>query len=348
MKKLLWVGIVVLTIWNLILTVQVNKLSENHEIGETVVENTVNGFSTDLTEVVSKVQSTLVTIKCDDSIASGVIYSKDDNGVYIVTNYHVIENANNISVMLDNYSSFSASVVGYDEYTDIALLNIKPSFDVETIKLGNSAILKSGEFVLALGNPAGIDYQSSISLGIVSSNSRILETRINNRSYLINMLQSDILLNDGNSGGPLVNMAGELVGINTFSLDKDNVAGLSFALPVNELKLVCNELLNDGKVTKFNLGLKPHAIKDMPNYQKNALGIRLDQIGGLYISGVKVGFTGSYLGVIQGDILLKINDVEINSIDDYIKMEYEVSDLVKLEVLRNGEIISFEGVITND
>ena len=98
----------------------------------------------------------------------------------------------------------------------------------------------------------------------------------------------------------------------------------------------------------LNLGLKPYAIKEMPNYQKNALGIRLDQINGLYISGVKTGFMGSYLGVIQGDILLKVNDVEVDSIDDYIKVEYEVLDKVKLEVMRNGEILTFEGVITND
>ena len=346
MKKLLVVGIVVLAIWNLILTVQVNKLSETKEIGATIVENEVNGFSTDLTRVIDEVKSTLVAVKCDNSFASGVIYAEDDNGLYIITNYHVIENESNISVILDNYSAFSAKLVGYDKYTDIAVLNIKPKFDVETIKLGDSSLLKSGEFIIALGNPLGIDYRGSVSLGIVSSNNRIIETRINNRSYLINMIQSDVLLNDGNSGGPLVNMAGELVGINTFSHSEAD--GLSFALPVNELKLVCNEIINDGSVSKTNLGLKPYAIKEMPNYQKNALGIRLDQINGLYISGVKTGFMGSYLGVIQGDILLKVNDVEVDSIDDYIKVEYEVLDKVKLEVMRNGEILTFEGVITND
>ena len=350
MNRLLKVIIAVLAVWVLILSIQVNRLSskQSNDNGTTVVENHVEGFSTDLTQISEKVQSSLVLVKSDGNQSTGVIYAQDGETVYVVTNYHAVENGNIIQVMLDNFMSLQAEVMGYDERTDVAVLKVNCKFDVKPIKLGDSSLLKSGQYVVAFGNPLGIDYRGSLSFGIVSSNQRIINTHVNDQTYLVNMIQSDVTLNKGNSGGPLCNENGEMVGLNTFTVNADDADDLSFSLPVNEMKLVVDQIIETGFAHKVNLGLKVSEVSHLQNYQKNNLNINLDIVDGLYVSGISVDFLGSYLGINEGDIILQINDHPVNTIDEDIRSEYSIEQDITVLVLRQNEEITLQGSLPND
>ena len=350
MKKVYKIIIAVLAVWVLILTIQVNNLSNqaNRNDENIVIENQVNGFSTDLTDIAAKVQSSLVSIKNECNYASGIIYSQKDDDVYVVTNYHAIEAGGLIQVILDNIMIFQAEVVGFDTRTDVAVLKIKCQFKVTPIKLGDSSILKAGEYVVAFGNPLGVDYRGSLSFGIISSNQRIIDERVQDQIYYLNMIQSDVTLNDGNSGGPLCNQKGEMVGLNTLSVTTKDAQGLSFSLPVNEMRLVVEEIIENGIASKVNLGLKVVEVSKMLNYQKNNLGIGLDVAKGLYVTGVLNDFIGNYIGIKEGDIILSLNDTQTNTLDEYIQAEYEASEEIKVHVLRKGEELTFTGAISND
>lgn len=350
MERIYKIIIAVLAVWVLILTVQVNNLSNraNRNDENIIIENQVNGFSTDLTDITAKVQSSLVSVKNEGSYASGVIYSQKDEDVYVVTNYHAIEAGGLIQVILDNIMTFQAEAVGFDARTDVAVLKIKCQFKVTPIKLGDSSILRAGEYVVAFGNPLGIEYRGSLSFGIISSNQRIIDERVEEQIYYLNMIQSDVTLNDGNSGGPLCNQNGEMVGLNTFSVKTKDAQGLSFSLPVNEMKLVVDEIIENGVASKVNLGLKVIEVNEMLNYQKNNLGISLDVAKGLYVTGVLNDFIGNYIGIKEGDIILSVNDIPTDSLDEYIRAEYEASEEIKVHILRKGEELTFTGAISND
>ncbi len=350
MERLYKIIIAVLAVWVFILTVQVNNLSNitTDERETSIIENHVDGFSTDLTEISGKIQSSIVTIKKDGEYATGVIYAQDDEDVYVVTNYHAIENGNIIQVVLDNLMGLQAEVVGYDVYTDVAVLKVKCKYSVTPIKLGDSSLLKTGEYVLAFGNPISLDYRGSVSLGLVSTNSRIMDMNIDNQLYFIKMIQSDITLNEGNSGGPLCNQSGEMVGLNTTALNTKDSDGMSFSLPVNEMKLVANQIIKDGKAHKVNLGLKVFEINKLMNYQKNNLNIDLDIVDGLYVGSVRSEFVGNFIGIKEGDIITRINGQKVDTLDKYTEMEYAVTDKLTVEVLRQGVEMTFEGMISND
>lgn len=352
MKKITGIIIILLLCWNIFLTVEVANLRNIHSGKQetlTINNNIVNGFSTDLTKIVPDLEKSVVSIRTDLGYASGIIVKVKDDEAYVATNYHAIENAQYVEVIFNNLDKIKAEVTGYDVVMDVAILKINPEYEVTAIRMGDSSLLKQGEFVLAIGSPVSSEYHGSLSFGIVSLPDRIVETRVDKLRYYINTIQSDITMNKGNSGGALVNMAGELVGLNTMTLDIQDAEGMSFSLPVNELKLIMEEIIENGSVSKLNLGLKVMEVSEMPNYLKSKLGIALDQIEGLYVSDVKNDFFGYYLGIRNGDIIIEINGNPINSIDDYIKEEYVTDNHIGVVVIRGGESATYEReIISND
>lgn len=347
MNKILIILISVLIVWNVFLTAELNKNQNvnNENKSEVVVENYVNGFSTDLTKVVPNIQSSIVSIKTENSQASGVIVKQIENMVYVTTNYHAIEGSEIFLVQLDNFTSLSADLIGYDAISDVAVLGFKYNYDVKPINFGNSSLLKKGEFVLAIGSPISNEYRGSLSLGIISSANRIVDVFINEHSYFVNMIQSDVTLNDGNSGGALVNMAGDLIGLNTMILNIEDAKGMSFSIPSNELKLIVDEIIETGSATKVNLGLKVFPVSELKSYQKSNMNIALDQVKGLYVSDAKMDFTGYYLGIKPGDIILEINDHKMNNIDDLIMEEYSLDKHIGVSILRAGSLMNLEGEV---
>ncbi|MCH2230439.1 MAG: Do family serine endopeptidase [Crocinitomicaceae bacterium] len=239
---------------------------------------------------------------------SGVIISRDG---YIVTNNHVIEDAQEIEITLNDNRKYSATIVGTDPSTDIAVLKIEEK-DLAAISLGNSDAIQVGEWVLAVGNPFNLT--STVTAGIVSAKARninlLSERSSSNVVPIESFIQTDAAVNPGNSGGALVNTNGELVGINTaIASQTGSYSGYSFAVPVNLVKKVMTDLIDYGIVQRGYLGVQ---IADIT--QEIVENQELPNIKGVYVAGVIEDGSAEKAGLNEGDVILKIGSREVNSV----------------------------------
>jgi Do/DeqQ family serine protease len=246
-------------------------------------------------------------IRPQQSTGSGVIISPDG---YIVTNNHVIDHAEKITVTLNNNKSYQAKIIGADPGTDIALLKID-AHDLQAIPIGNSDEVKVGEWVLAVGNPFNLN--STVTAGIVSAKSRnihILEGNPDKNIFPIeSFIQTDAAVNPGNSGGALVNIHGQLIGINTaIASNTGSYAGYSFAVPVNLMQKVVADLMKYGTVQRGFLGVN---IRNIDQALANELNI--NDLKGVYVAGLVPNGAGEQAGIKEGDIIVAINETEVNS-----------------------------------
>jgi serine protease Do len=243
----------------------------------------------------------------EHSSGSGVIISDDG---YIVTNYHVIEEATNIEVVLDNNQRFFAKVIGIDPSTDLALIKVKAK-NLPFLRYGNSDNVKLGEWVLAVGNP--FDLNSTVTAGIVSAkarNIRILQEK--NNLQVESFIQTDAAVNVGNSGGALVNLNGELIGINSaIATATGTYAGYSFAIPVSLVKKVMDDLLEFGKVQRGLLGIQ---ITDMNAAIAEQLDLSVNE--GVFITRVNEGSAAAESNIQEGDVITAINDQPVTSVSE--------------------------------
>lgn len=272
------------------------------------------------------------------SSGSGVILSSDG---YIVTNNHVIANANSISVILNDKRSFDAKLVGTDPNTDIALLKIDAE-GLPTLNVGNSDNLRIGEWVLAVGNPFNLS--TTVTAGIVSAKARsinILDSDMKIESFI----QTDAAVNPGNSGGALVNTKGELVGINTaIASQTGSYAGYSFAVPVSIMAKVVEDLKKYGMVQRALLGI---SIADITSdfAQKNGL----NTLEGAYVAAVGKNSAADEAGIMQGDIIIAAKGIKVKSVSELQEIIGRLSpgDNVEISVLRNGKMKSYNVLLKN-
>ncbi len=263
---------------------------------------------------------------------SGVIISKDG---YIVTNNHVVKEAgdNGITVTLLDKREFKAKVIGTDANTDLAVIKIDAN-DLPTMSFGNSDQCQVGEWVLAIGNPLGLNY--TVTAGIVSAMGRNIG--INGGGYGIeSFIQTDAAINPGNSGGALVDINGQLVGIN--SAIKSNTGyyqGYGFAIPVNIVKSVVSELIKNGKISRGYIGVQ---IQQIDETMAKALG--LDKAKGVLVQSVQKGGAGEDAGIKEGDVILSVDSKEVNAPNELqvIIGSHHPGESVKLIVFRDGKTI---------
>jgi len=275
---------------------------------------------------------------------SGVIISDDG---YIVTNNHVVNDANKIEVILNDKRTYTADVIGTDPNTDLALLKIKEK-ELPFINYGNSDNVKIGEWVLAVGNPFNLN--STVTAGIISAKGRninILEHNANGGSLapIESFLQTDAAVNPGNSGGALVNTTGELVGINTaIASNNGSYQGYSFAIPVNIVKKVVADLIEYGTVQRAFIGL---SIQDID--AKFAEEKRIKQLKGVYINGLTENGAGEEAGIKIGDIVTKIENVAVKSTSELLEQigKFRPSDKINVTVMRNDKEIVLPVTLKN-
>jgi len=257
---------------------------------------------------------------------SGVIISPMG---YIITNNHVIKNADKISITLNNNKSYMAELIGTDESTDIALLKIETDEDLPFMAFGDSDNAKIGEWVLAVGNPFNLT--STVTAGIISAKSRDLSGK-----NLQSFIQTDAAVNPGNSGGALVNTNGDLIGINTaISSQTGSYIGYSFAVPSNIARKIVNDIMEFGNVQNGILGVVGGALNS-----KVAEELGTDAVEGFYVSEVSEDTGAEKAGIKSGDIIKKIDGVEINKFSDlagYLKTK-SPDDIVNVTLLRDGDV----------
>ena len=263
---------------------------------------------------------------------SGVIISDDG---YIVTNNHVVNSATKIEVILNDKRSYTADVIGTDPATDLALLKVKEK-NLPFVAYGNSDDVKVGEWVLAVGNPFNLN--STVTAGIISAKGRninILEHKsdVGGLAPIESFLQTDAAVNPGNSGGALVNTAGDLVGINTaIASNNGSYQGYSFAIPVNIVKKVVSDLIEFGTVQRAYIGL---SIQDIDS--KFAEQKRIKQLKGVYINGLTENGAGETAGIKIGDVVTKIENVTVKSTSELLEQigKFRPSDKINVTVVRD-------------
>ena len=259
---------------------------------------------------------------------SGVIISPDG---HIITNYHVIENSSEVIVTTNDNKEYEAEIIGFDEVTDIAVLKIKSDINLDYIFFGDSDSTLIGEWVLAVGNPYNLN--STVTAGIVSSKSRDLnEYDQKNQSFI----QTDAAVNFGNSGGALVNIQGELIGINTLIQSMTGgYVGYSFAVPSNTVRKIFEDIIEYGDVQKGLLGVRGVALKSSYSRQLN-----IDETEGFYIDEIEEGFGADTAGLTRGDIIKSIDGFKINRFSDlsgYLSSK-RPGDKVEVNFVREGRL----------
>ena len=259
---------------------------------------------------------------------SGVIISPDG---YIITNYHVIENSTEVIITTNDNREYEAEIIGFDEVTDIAVLKIDTDSNLEYIFFGDSDSTLIGEWVLAVGNPYNLN--STVTAGIISSKSRDLnEFDQKNQSFI----QTDAAVNFGNSGGALVNIQGELIGINTLIQSMTGgYVGYSFAVPSNTVRKIFEDIIEYGDVQKGLLGVRGVALRSSYSKQLN-----VEETEGFYIDVIEPGFGADNAGLQKGDIIKSIDDVNINRFSDlsgYLSSK-RPGDKVKVIYIRDKKL----------
>ncbi len=268
---------------------------------------------------------------------SGVIISKDG---YIVTNNHVVKDAGDegIKVTLTDKREFNAKLIGTDPNTDIAVVKIDAN-DLPAVSMGNSDNVQVGQWVLAVGNPLGLNY--SVTAGIVSALGRNININGDGSGYGIeNFIQTDAAINPGNSGGALVDINGQLIGINSaIKTSTGYYQGYGFAIPVNMVKSVVSELIKTGKVTRGYIGVNIQTIDETM-----AKGLGLDKAKGVLVQGIVKGGAGEEAGIKAGDVILSVDGREVNAANELqaIIGSKHPGDVVKLTVFRDGSTFDKE------
>ena len=260
------------------------------------------------------------------SLGSGFIIDKDG---YIVTNNHVVENADKIEVILKDEKEFDAKIVGRDANTDLALIKIKPNRDLPVLQFGDSDALKVGQWVVAIGSPFGLEH--TVTAGIVSAKGRVIGS-----GPYDDFIQTDASINPGNSGGPLIDMHGKVVGINTAIIAGGS--GIGFAIPINLAKNVVEQLKSSGEVIRGWLGV---GIQDISEQVAEYYGIKSRK--GVLVTEVFPDDPADKAGIEPQDIILSINGKEVESAREITSMiaDFGVGETVKINVLRNGKPRTF-------
>ncbi len=301
-----------------------------------------SGLPPDFTVVAKQVTGTVVSVSALSatgyrmSSGSGVVISSDG---YIITNYHVVEEGQKFEVVLQDKRTLAARVVGIDESTDLALLRVN-AVNLKFLPIGDSDRLEVGEWVLAVGNP--FDLNSTITAGIVSAKARNINV-LKDQYSIESFIQTDAVVNPGNSGGALINMRGELVGINTAIISENGgYEGYSFAIPSNLVRKVVTDLREYGEVKRAILGVN---IADV-NAQI-ATELSLPSVEGVYVTNVNQGSSAYEAGLRAGDVIVSVNGAKVVSVPELQEQValFRPGDRVSLEFYRSGRKHRSDNVI---
>jgi 2-alkenal reductase len=313
-------------------------------IGDTQIETTI-------TQTVEQVGPAVVTVVGTisggttesgrqlegQSSGSGVIISPDG---YIITNNHVVEGARDLSVVLSDGKQLPVRLISTDAFDDLAVLKAEGSMPA-VVSFGDSDNLKSGETVIAIGSPLG-EFRNTVTVGVISATGRMLDT--GNGYFMEDLLQTDAAINQGNSGGPLVNLKGELVGINTLIVRGGNgtravAEGLGFAIPSNTVRLISERIIAEGYFARPYLGVNWQNINPAI-----ARRYQLETDWGAFVTRIVSGSPADLAGIQRGDIITSIGSARLDEENSFLNtlFLYEPDDQVTVSILREGEEVSLQ------
>ena len=323
----------------------------------TKLEKDVTVTDSGIADAVEKIYDAVVivaTYKDDTAVASGTgfVYKQDNNTYYILTNYHVIEDGNNVKVTFTDGTQLDTVIVGHDEYADIAVLSIETKEELTVAEIGNNDESRVGDTVFAVGAPLDNAYSWTVTRGIISGKDREVAVSLSNSNvsdYIMKVLQTDTAINSGNSGGPLCNANGEVVGVTSLKLVSSGVEGMGFAIPIEDAISKAEEIIS-GVVKQYPyLGISMLDVSSVGfEYYSLIKNSGLDS--GVIVASVDKGSAADEGGIEQYDIIVALNNKSITNIAylKYYLYQYEVGDTVTFTVNRNGKNVDIKVKLGTD
>ncbi len=273
------------------------------------------------------------------SSGSGFVYKQDDQYGYVLTNNHVVENTTSVKVINVEGVEVDAIVLGTDVYMDIAVLRIPKDAILQVATIGDSSNSELGDTVFTVGSPEGREYMGTVTKGILSGKDREVTVKLSNGSYIMSVLQTDAAINPGNSGGPLVNINGEVIGINSLKLVEDEIEGMGFALPIEEVMLYVDRLEKGEQITRPTVGLE---LIDATNsyllgyYQMN---VNTDVTEGAIIYRVVDNSPAALAGLKSGDVIMAVDGNKVTDVTHfrYLLYKHSIGEEMKVTYIRDGK-----------
>lgn len=320
-------------------TVSVEQVVKNITTSE-LVENSISSS-------VDKVYgSTVVVIASSKgkqiSTGTGFIYKKNNGKAYIMTNNHVIDGADSVEVEFNDKSDkVDAEIVGGDTYADIAVLTIKDD-NYTVVEMGEVDSLKLGDTIFTVGSPMGVNYKGTVTKGILSGKERMVEVNLSGTTsdYYMKVLQIDAAVNPGNSGGPLCDVSGKVIGIISLKIVQDEVEGMGFAIPINDALKYASLIEEGGEISRPYLGIGMLDLSEEYYLWQNRITIPDGVDEGVAVISVEKNTPAEKAGLKKGDIIVKINDQDVGSLAEfrYELYKHEVGEKVKLSFYRDGKV----------
>ncbi|MFJ5763009.1 S1C family serine protease [Neobacillus sp. NPDC093182] len=337
-------------------TVQQNTNTEANTVTAQPTSSKSSKSSSSIADTVEQLSKTIVGIvnyqqqqsrgfygsnsqSVESGTGSGVIFQKNNDIAYIVTNNHVVDGATKLEVSLYNGEKISAEIVGTDALTDLAVLKIDSKYVEATAQFGDSTTLRPGDQVYAIGNPLGLDFARTVTQGIVSAVNRSIDVSTSAGTWETNVIQTDAAINPGNSGGALINPEGLVIGINSLKISESGVEGLGFAIPSNDLIPIVNELIENGKVERPYLGVGLADLTEVPQLYWGNLPESVKE--GVMITAVEPNSAAANGGLEAQDVIVSMNGTKIadsSELRRYLYSDVKNGEEIKFEVYRDGKL----------
>ncbi len=324
--------------------------------------STASQGATDITKVVAEVKNAVVSVINKQSTSrnslsgtqqssgelatasegSGVIYKNADGYAYIVTNYHVIANSQELEVLLADGTRAKAEIVGSDQWTDLAVIRIANTNVTTVAEFANSDDVQVGQTAIAIGSPLGSEFATSVTQGIVSATNRSVATDVDGdgqEDWVVTAIQTDAAINPGNSGGALINSAGQVIGINSMKISKSSVEGMGFAIPSNEVVSIIKQLEENGKITRPALGISMVNLTSVNTRVVQQMNLPSDVKSGVVIAEVASKGSAKAAGLQAYDVIVEMDGQKIEGIQNLRKVLYshKVGDKLEVTYYRNGQ-----------
>ena len=323
----------------------------NQSTGDSVCKScnsTVIVENGSLSAAVEKVSSSAVMIKTYNGSkakgsGSGFVYKVDDEYTYIMTNHHVIDGGTKWTVINSEDKEIEGSVLGSDEYLDLAVIRIKKTSNMPPVAIGSVEKIKLGDQVFTVGSPVGYEYRGTVTNGIISGKDRLVEVSLSGSSddWVMEVIQTNAAVNPGNSGGPLVNATGEVIGVISLKLVENSIEGMGFAIPIDYAMSHVNTLESGKKIDRPLLGISMLNVEGTSAWAlERNYGITIDEdvTSGVIVIDVAKDSGASKSGLKKGDVITKLNGDEVDNLAylKYLLYKYEIGDTVELTYYRDN------------
>ncbi len=277
------------------------------------------------------------TTSSGTSTGSGFAYKKDSKNAYIITNEHVISGAKTVKIVNASGETYDATVLGSDEYADIAVLKTDASNVNKIAEIGDSSKIEIGDTIFTVGSPLGEQYFGTVTKGIISGKNRM----VGSSNSLLEVIQTDAAINEGNSGGPLVNINGEVIGVNSMKIATTNIEGMGFSIPINTVMSYVDRLEKGETIERPVLGITMSDISNTWQLYRYGIIVNSDVEYGAVVVNVQKNYPASDAGLQKGDIIIELDGTKVDDSAHlrYALYKYNIGDTIKIKYYRNNKIL---------